>query len=58
MNVKEMLERICIDGKPMNNVLQVTVDDEKTTIVYAHQKGGVDPVQRVITVESEAITIG
>lgn len=58
MDVKEFLKKISIDGKPVYNALQVTIDEEKTTIIYAHQKEGADPVQRAITVESEAITIG
>lgn len=58
MNVKELLSKVCIDGQPVKNVLQVTVDEEKVTVVYEHPRGDAEPAQRVITVESEAVTIG
>lgn len=58
MNVREFLASIRIDGEPVNNVLQVTIDEEKATIAYARPRGGADPAQRVITVESEAVTVG
>lgn len=58
MNVKELFERLRIDGKPVGEVLQVQIDLEHTTVIYNHQKDGSEPVQRAITVESEAVTIG
>lgn len=58
MNVKELFEKLRIDGKPVGEVLQVQIDLEHTTVIYNHQKDGTEPVQRAITVESEAVTIG
>lgn len=58
MNVKELFEKLRIDGKPVGEVLQVQIDLEHTTVIYNHQKDGSEPVQRAITVESEAVTIG
>lgn len=58
MNVKELFDKLKIDGKPVGTVLQVQIDLEHTTVIYEHQKDGGDPVQRAITVESEAVTIG
>lgn len=58
MNVKELFDMLKIDGKPVGTVLQVQIDLEHTTVIYEHQKDGSDPVQRAITVESEAVTIG
>lgn len=58
MNVKELFDKLQIDGKPVGTVLQVQIDLEHTTVIYEHQKDGSDPVQRAITVESEAVTIG
>lgn len=58
MNVKELFDKLQIDDKPVGNVLQIQIDMERATVIYEHQKDGCDPVQRVITVESEAVTIG
>lgn len=58
MSVKELFEKLRIDGKPVGMVLQVQIDLEHTTVVYEHQRDGAEPVQRAITVESEAVTIG
>lgn len=58
MNIKELFENFKIDGKPVGTVLQVQIDLEHTTVVYEHQRDGGEPVQRAITVESEAVTIG
>lgn len=58
MNIREFFEKLQIDGKPVGNVLQVQIDLEHTTVIYEHQKDGSEPVQRAITVESEAVTIG
>ena len=58
MNIREFFEKLQIDGKPVGNVLQVQIDLEHTTVIYEHQKDGSEPVQRAITVESEAGTIG
>lgn len=56
MTVKKLFDKICIDGIPVENVLQVTIDEEKTTVVYEHPGADGDHAQRVITVESEAVT--
>lgn len=58
MNVKDLFERLRIDGKPVGTVLQVQIDLEHTTVIYDHHREGAEPVQRAITVESEAVTIG
>lgn len=58
MSVKELFDRIKIDGKPVENVVQITVDYENTTVVYDHLREGSDPARRAITVESEAVTFG
>lgn len=58
MNIREFFEKLQIDGKPVGNVLQVQIDLEHTTVIYNHHKDGSEPVQRAITVESEAVTIG
>lgn len=58
MNIKELFANLKIDGKPVGTVLQVQIDLEHTTVVYEHQRDGAEPVQRAITVESEAVTIG
>ncbi len=55
MNVKELLERIRIDGSPVKNVSQITVDAENVTVVFEHERDG-ELFQRVTTVESEAVT--
>lgn len=58
MNVKELFEKLKIDGEPVGTVLQVQIDAERATVVYERPREGAEPVQRVITVESEAVTIG
>lgn len=58
MNIREFLDKLQIDGKPVGNVLQVQIDLEHTTVIYEHNRDGAEPVQRAITVESEAVTIG
>lgn len=58
MNVKELFERLRIDGKPVGTVLQLQIDADHTTVIYEHLREGDEPVQRAITVESEAVTIG
>lgn len=58
MNIREFFEKLQIDGKPVGNVLQVQIDLEHTTVIYEHNRDGAEPVQRAITVESEAVTIG
>ena len=58
MNIREFLDKLQIDGKPVGNVLQVQIDLERTTVIYEHNRDGAEPVQRAITVESEAVTIG
>ena len=57
MNVQDLFKRLRIDGEPIGKVLQVQIDAEHTTVIYEHQKDGSDPVQRAITVESEAVSI-
>ena len=57
MNVQDLFKRLRIDGEPIGKVLQVQIDAEHTTVIYEHQKGDSDPVQRAITVESEAVSI-
>ena len=58
MNVKELFEKLKIDGEHVGTVLQVQIDAERATVVYERQREDAEPVQRVITVESEAVTIG
>lgn len=58
MNIEDLFEKLRIDGKPVGTVLQVQIDLEHATIIYEHQREGAEPVQRAITVESEAVTIG
>lgn len=58
MKICEMFEKIRIDGEPVGKVLQAQIDMERTTIVYEHQCESGEIVQRAITVESEAVTIG
>lgn len=58
MNVKELFEKIRIDGEQLGDILQVQIDAEHTTVVYERHRENGDPVQRAITVESEAVTFG
>lgn len=58
MSIAELLNKIQLDGKPINGVVQITADAGQTTIVWDVPKAGAEPARRVLTVESEAITIG
>lgn len=58
MTIKELLSKVKIDGKPVPNVLQIQADELQTTIVWGVPQRGSEPVNRVITVESEAVEIG
>lgn len=58
MTATELLQSIRIDGTPLCGVVQITLDEEKTTMVYNVKKGGGEMAQRVITVETEAVSIG
>lgn len=57
MNVKEFLKSLRIDGVLLGNAVQVTADEEKVTVIYDQPKAGGEIARRVITVESEAVTI-
>lgn len=58
MTATEFLQSIRIDGTPLCGVVQITIDAEKTTAIYNVEKSGGEMAQRVITVETEAISIG
>ena len=58
MSIAELLNKIQLDGKPINGVVQIAADAGQTTIVWDVPKAGAEPARRVLTVESEAITIG
>lgn len=58
MSIAELLNKIQLDGKLINGVVQITADAGQTTIVWDVPKAGAEPARRVLTVESEAITIG
>ncbi len=58
MSVTEFLSKIQLDGKPIDGVVQITADAGQTTIVWDVPKAGAEPARRVLTVESEAVTIG
>ncbi len=58
MSITELLSKVQLDGKPFDGVVQITVDAGQTTIVWDVPKAGAEPARRVLTVESEAITIG
>lgn len=57
MNVKELLKSLRIDGVLLGNAVQVTADEEKVTVIYDQPKACGEIARRVITVESEAVTI-
>lgn len=57
MNVQELLKSVRIDGALVGNVVQVTADEEKVTVIYDQPKARGEAARRVITVESEAVTI-
>ena len=58
MTALEFLENIRIDGAPVCGVVQATIDAEKTTLVYDVRKADGETAQRVVTVETEAVTVG
>ena len=58
MTIHELFEKIRIDGEPVGRVIQAQIDTERVTIVYEKMREGAEPIQRAITVESEAVTIG
>lgn len=58
MTALEFLENIRIDGAPVRGVVQATIDAEKTTLVYDMRKADGETAQRVVTVETEAVTVG
>ena len=57
MQISEMMQRLCIDGAPVRGVVQATIDQEQTTLVYDVPRDGGEPARRVITVETEAVTV-
>lgn len=57
MTALELLQRVHIDGALMGGVQQITIDAEKTTVIYDVAKEGGEAARRVITVETEAISI-
>lgn len=57
MNVQELLKSLHIDGVLVGNVVQITADEEKVTVIYDQPKTSGETARRVITVESEAVTI-
>ncbi len=58
MTALQFLENIRIDGAPVRGVVQATIDAEKTTLVYDVGKADGETAQRVVTVETEAVTVG
>lgn len=58
MTALQFLENIRIDGAPVRGVVQATIDAEKTTLVYDVRKADSETAQRVVTVETEAVTVG
>lgn len=58
MTVKDMLASVRIDQTRVDGVVQITLDEEKTTIVYEAAKASGEKAQRVITVETEAVSFG
>lgn len=57
MTALEIMQTIHIDGSHIPNVEQITMDGEKTTVVYRVEKESGETAQRVLTVETEAVTI-
>ena len=58
MTALQFLENIRIDGEQVRGVVQATIDAEKTTLVYDVGKADSETAQRVVTVETEAVTVG
>ena len=58
MTALQFLENIRIDGAPVRGVVQATIDAEKTTLIYDVQKADGETAQRVVTVETGAVTVG
>ena len=58
MTALQFLENIRIDGEQVRGVVQATIDAEKTTLVYDVRKADGEAAQRVVTVETEAVTVG
>ena len=53
---------MCLDEtirrEQVRGVVQATIDAEKTTLVYDVRKADSETAQRVVTVETEAVTVG
>lgn len=58
MTALEFLQNIRIDGNLVRGVVQATVDAEKTALIYDVQKPNGETAQRVVTVETEAVSVG
>ena len=58
MTALEFLQNIRVDGNLVRGVVQATVDAEKTTLIYDVQKPNGETAQRVVTVETEAVSVG
>ncbi len=58
MTVSEFCSKVHVDGKLIENVVQIQADALQTTIVWDVPRQDADPVRRILTVESEAVTIG
>jgi hypothetical protein len=58
MTALQFLENIRIDGEQVRGVVQATIDAEKTTLIYDVQKADGETAQRVVTVETGAVTVG
>lgn len=60
MSAAEFLSKatVTVDGAPVSNIVQITMDAGQTTIVYDVPRNGAAPARRVLTVESEAVSIG
>ena len=58
MTALQFLENIRIDGEQVRGVVQATIDAEKTTLVSDVRTADSETAQRVVTVETEAVTVG
>ncbi len=58
MTAQELMQAVRIDGNPILNVEQITIDGGKTTVVYSVAKESGETAQRVLTVETGAVSFG
>ena len=58
MTALELLQTLRIDGASPGGVVQATIDAEKTTVIYNVEKANGETAQRVVTVETEAVSVG